>query len=87
MPCRFAPKYITFTKLIWIQTSPSQEPVKNLWDQVDDFKWLKSEPSPNWSTLPVNQRLQEDIWTTVVPGGPGVGLDDILKKVGISKEK
>lgn len=61
--------------------------MKNLWDQVDDFKWLKSEPSPNWSTLPVNERLQENIWTTVVPGGPGVGLDDILKKVCISKEK
>ena len=23
----------------------------NFWDQVDDFKWLKAEPSPNWSVL------------------------------------
>lgn len=23
----------------------------NLWDQVDDFKWLRAEHSPNWSTL------------------------------------
>ena len=23
----------------------------NLWDQVDDFKWLRAERSPHWSTL------------------------------------
>ena len=50
-------------------------------------KWLKSEPSPNWSILPEEERLKEDVWTTVVPGGPGVGLDDILKKIGLGKEK
>ena len=22
-----------------------------MWDQVDDFNWLKAEHSPNWSTL------------------------------------
>ena len=22
-----------------------------MWDQVDDFKWLRAEHSPNWSTL------------------------------------
>lgn len=57
--------------------------VKNQWDQVDDFKWLKAEHSPNWSTLEKEDRLPEDVWTKVVPGGPGVGLEDILKKVGI----
>lgn len=67
-----------------IQTVSEEEPVLNQWDQVDDFKWLKSEHSPNWNVLPESRRLQEDIWTKVVPGGPGVGLDDILKKVGIA---
>ncbi|PQE32443.1 tubulin binding cofactor c protein [Rutstroemia sp. NJR-2017a WRK4] len=57
--------------------------VQNQWDQVDDFKWLKAEHSPNWSVLPEEERLSDSIWTSVVPGGPGVGLDDILKKVGI----
>jgi hypothetical protein len=56
---------------------------ENHWDQVDDFKWLKAEHSPNWSILPEAERLKEEIWTTVVPGGRGMGLDDILKKVGI----
>ncbi|KAH8661380.1 tubulin binding cofactor C-domain-containing protein [Tricladium varicosporioides] len=63
--------------------STSGESIQNHWDEVDDFKWLKAEHSPNWSILPEKERLAEEIWTTVVPGGPGVGLDDILKKVGI----
>ena len=61
----------------------SEEPVQNQWDQVDDFKWLKSEHSPNWSVLPEDSRLQEVVWTSVVPGGPGVGTEDILRKIGI----
>ncbi|CAG8954151.1 hypothetical protein HYFRA_00005769 [Hymenoscyphus fraxineus] len=56
---------------------------ENQWDQVDDFKWLKSEHSPNWSTLPEGSRLDEGAWTDIVPGGPGVGLEDIFKKIGI----
>lgn len=61
-----------------------ENPVQNQWDQVDDFKWLKAEHSPNWSILPDEQRLKEEVWTTIVPGGPGVGLDDILRKIGIN---
>lgn len=69
--------------LIYIQMT-DQEAVQNHWDEVDDFKWLKAEHSPNWKILPEEQRIKEDVWTNVVPGGPGVGLDDILKKVGIT---
>ncbi len=56
---------------------------RNQWDQVDDFKWLKTEHSPNWSILPEGERLPEDIWKHTVPGGPGVGTDDILRKAHI----
>lgn len=56
----------------------------NLYDQVDDFKWLKSEPSPNWKVLPPAERVPEEVWREVVPGGPGLGVDDILKGVGLS---
>ncbi|KAG9229632.1 tubulin-specific chaperone-like protein c [Amylocarpus encephaloides] len=56
----------------------------NQWDQVDDFKWLKAEHSPNWSILPESERLSEETWTTVMPGGPAYGLNDILRKIGIS---
>jgi hypothetical protein len=30
--------------------------VKNQWDQIDDFKWLKAEQSPNWRVLPEAER-------------------------------
>jgi hypothetical protein len=59
---------------------------KNMWDQVDDFKWLKEDQkSPNWSILPEEERLPERIWRETVPGRPGQGLDDILKEVGVLK--
>jgi len=57
----------------------------NQWDQVDDFKWLKAEHSPNWSILPEEKRLPEEVWTETVPGGQGLGLEDILKRVGIKQ--
>ncbi|EFQ27522.1 tubulin binding cofactor C [Colletotrichum graminicola] len=63
-----------------------EDPGKNQWDQVDDFKWLKSEPSPNWSILPEEQRLADEIWTKVVPGERGKDLHDILEAVGVSKQ-
>lgn len=57
----------------------------NNWDQVDDFKWLKAEHSPNWSVLPESERLSEEVWKQTILGGPGVGTEDILKKVGVGK--
>jgi hypothetical protein len=63
------------------QMTTQETPVQNQWDRVDDFKWLKAEHSPNWSTLPDEEKLKEEVWTDVVPGGPGVGLEDILKKI------
>ncbi|KAM0324782.1 hypothetical protein ACHAQA_007746 [Verticillium albo-atrum] len=64
------------------QESPGEVP-ENQWDQVDDFKWLKAEKSPNWSVLPEEERLDEKIWEDVVPGEPGKGLKDILQAVKI----
>ena len=35
----------------------------NQWDQVKDFNWLKSTPSPNWTVLPLEQRVSHDhLW-------------------------
>jgi len=33
--------------------------------------------------LPDDEKLDEEIWTDVVPGGPGVGLEDILKRMNL----
>ena len=57
------------------------------WQEVQDFKWLKSEPSPNWSVLYVEQRVREDVWRDVVPGGPGTGTEDILRAVNLPNAK
>lgn len=64
---------------------PAEEDAeKNQWDQVDDFKWLKADHSPNWSVLPEQERVSEDIWTRTVPGEPLSTVEAILKTVGVS---
>lgn len=56
----------------------------NQWDSVDDFGWLKSEPSPNWRRLAGDDHaVPEDFWTTTVKGGPALSTQDILRKAGI----
>ena len=60
-------------------------PAPNMWDQVDDFKWLKAEQSPNWSILPAKDTVQDEVWREIVPGGPGWTLEDILKATGVLK--
>lgn len=61
----------------------------NQWDRVDDFGWLKAEPSPNWRRLAgegeggTDYTVPEDFWTTTVKGGPALSTQDILRKAGI----
>ncbi|RYP89558.1 hypothetical protein DL770_004331 [Monosporascus sp. CRB-9-2] len=55
----------------------------NQWDQVDDFKWLKSDPSPNWSVLPEGERISDARWRDAFGGDPSPNADDILRKFGI----
>ena len=58
---------------------------EDLWDQVDDFKWLKAEQSPNWGLLAPEDTVLDDTWREIVPGGPGWTLDDILKSTKVLK--
>lgn len=46
---------------------------------MDDFKWLKAEHSPNWSILPTEDAVPEEIWQHIVSGSSGRKLDDLLK--------
>ncbi|KAI9816934.1 MAG: hypothetical protein M1826_001706 [Phylliscum demangeonii] len=39
----------------------------NQWDQVDDFRWLRAAHSPNWSVLPVEERVPEAVWLERLP--------------------
>ncbi|KAJ5520207.1 Tubulin binding cofactor C [Penicillium fimorum] len=53
------------------------------WSQVEDFKWIKPEPSPNWSLLDPNDAVPEEVWAEIVPGGPGWSLEDILQAIKV----
>ncbi|MCJ1372951.1 hypothetical protein MMC20_004177 [Loxospora ochrophaea] len=57
----------------------------NLYNQVDDFKWLKAEHSPNWSLLAPEDTIVDEVWRDIVPGGPGWSLADILKATGVTR--
>lgn len=53
---------------------------QNMYAQVDDFKWLRNEPSPNWSLLPKDGMVDDKVWRETVPGA-GLSVDDILRAV------
>lgn len=63
----------------------ADRPVPNQWQAVDDFKWLRAEPSPNWAVLEESKRVKEEIWRDVVPGGPGLSTEDVLRATGVLK--
>ena len=48
--------------------TPANRQSVNQWDQIDDFKWLKAEPSPHFSILPALERIGEDVWKVVMAG-------------------
>ncbi|KAK4540900.1 hypothetical protein LTR36_008842 [Oleoguttula mirabilis] len=62
-----------------------EKEAKNQWNQVDDFKWLRSEPSPNWRVLDMPHRVRDGVWRDVVPGGPEAGVEEILKAVNVAR--
>ncbi|KAK2759584.1 hypothetical protein FQN53_008074 [Emmonsiellopsis sp. PD_33] len=64
---------------------PSCRNRTNLWDQVEDFKWIKAEQSPNWKLMDESDTIPENVWTDTVPGGPGVSVDAILKATSVIK--
>lgn len=66
-----------------IQATEKDAEIQNLYDQVDDFKWLKAEHSPNWSVLDKDKYIKDEVWKDIVPGSPKSGVDDILKAVGV----
>ncbi|VUC35526.1 unnamed protein product [Clonostachys rosea] len=74
-----------FAPLPACYVSEAEETSENQWDQVDDFKWLKAGHSPNWTTLPEEERLSAEVWTGIIPGKPGASVDEILAKVGIPR--
>ena len=60
--------------------------IANEWDQVQDFKWLKPEQSPNWKNLEPSKRVPNHIWKAISSSPPSHTLRDILLIVGILKD-
>lgn len=52
---------------------------------MDDFKWLKPEPSPNWAVLPEAERIQERVWIDIGRPEPDRDAEMILSAVGIDE--
>ncbi|MCJ1224149.1 hypothetical protein MMC12_000793 [Toensbergia leucococca] len=75
---RFAP----LPEVYELALSELQE--NNQWDQVDDFKWLKATHSPNWSILPPEDSVANEVWRDIVPG-PSWSLEDILRATRVTK--
>lgn len=76
------------------KSSATTTSVSNKWAQVADFKWLKVAHSPNWSILPVEDRVDEKVWKTIVADTSSAeaesrgkrsveGLGDVLRRVGV----
>lgn len=74
---------LRFAPLPGVYMTPEISKVPNQWDQIDDFKWLKTEPSPNFRILPDAERVAEDTWRAVVLGSSDTEVGDILSVVGI----
>jgi len=45
----------------------------NLWNQVDDFDWLRAEQSPHWSEIPHGERIEKEKWSDLIPRAAGGG--------------
>lgn len=39
---------------------------KNMFDQVDDFKWLRAERSPNWRLMEDTEQIKEAKWEDII---------------------
>lgn len=75
---------IRFAPLPEVYTSDSDREIDNQWSQVDDFKWLRSEQSPNWNRLDPSKRISERVWREVVPGGPSTSVEDVLEAANVA---
>ncbi|KAK4250029.1 tubulin binding cofactor C-domain-containing protein [Corynascus novoguineensis] len=76
---------VQFAKAPGIYLTDKEKTEANLYDQVDDFKWLKTFSSPNWSLLPDEQVVPDDVWKKALDGKPGTLIDDTLRMLGVGK--
>ncbi|EAT80534.2 hypothetical protein SNOG_12122 [Parastagonospora nodorum SN15] len=71
---RFAPMPDMFASPATLQSA-------NHWSEIDDFKWLKVEASPNFSLLAESERVSEEVWRDKVVDSED--LEDVLRVLEI----
>eukprot|EP00741_Cyanophora_paradoxa_P021182 tig00021339_g20445.t1 len=54
---RFAPYNLSYPELPSQSREAGFEGVENRWAAVEDFRWLRTQQSPNWSVLPEGERV------------------------------
>jgi hypothetical protein len=86
---RFAPLPEIFEKILMgkgVEEGVKRDEGKlgqNRWDQIDDFGWLKMEPSPHFRILGEEERVREEVWRDVLAVKEGGSVEEVLRKVGI----
>ncbi|KAH6615603.1 tubulin binding cofactor C-domain-containing protein [Chaetomium sp. MPI-SDFR-AT-0129] len=80
-------KDVRFAKCPEIYLTDKERTEANLYDQVDDFKWLKTFSSPNWSLLPDSEVITDQVWKKALAGEPGTLIDDTLQTLGVNNKK
>ena len=55
-----------------------------MWDQVNDFNWLKAGHSPNWSVLDLASRFGADQWNIIQSLNEGDPVDTVLNTLNVS---
>lgn len=78
---QFAPAPRTFLYETEANGEEAENEEDGLWANVDDFKWLKPEPSPNWSKLPSGERLSPSTWETLL--GTPEDIRNALQSAGV----
>lgn len=73
------------TLCVCMQLTDKEKSETNMFDQVDDFKWLKAAASPNWSLLPESEAIPEEVWKKALAGGPNVVIDDTLRELRVGQ--
>ncbi|KAK3904665.1 hypothetical protein C8A05DRAFT_31542 [Staphylotrichum tortipilum] len=78
-------KGVRFARAPGFLLTDKEKSETNMFDQVDDFKWLKSAASPNWSLLPESEAIPDQVWEKALASGPGVVIDDTLRELRVGK--
>jgi hypothetical protein len=74
-------KDVRFAPMPEMFATPKILQAANHWNEIDDFKWLKAEASPNFSLLTEPERIEAEVWRDQVVDSED--LNNVLKVLRI----